>query len=87
MKTVIIDCKKLKGHKRAHGYLKKVFGFPEYYGGNLDALYDCLTEVGECKVVLKNRESLPKSDGYGKKILAVIEDAGRDNERFTVDAE
>ena len=27
-----------------HKYLKEALDFPDYYGENLDALYDCLTE-------------------------------------------
>ena len=33
--------------KALHAYLKEKFGFPEYYGNNLDALYDCLTDISE----------------------------------------
>lgn len=34
-----------------HAYLKKELDLPEYYGENLDALYDCLTEmVGEITI-------------------------------------
>ena len=30
-----------------HGYLKKKLGFPDYYGENLSALADCLSEMCE----------------------------------------
>lgn len=30
-----------------HAFLKKKLGFPEYYGENLNALADCLSEAGE----------------------------------------
>ena len=30
-----------------HDFLKKKLGFPDYYGGNLSALADCLSEAGE----------------------------------------
>ncbi len=30
-----------------HGYLRKKLGFPDYYGENLSALADCLSEVCE----------------------------------------
>ena len=29
-----------------HAYLKRKLGFPDYYGGNLAALADCLSEMG-----------------------------------------
>lgn len=42
---VILDARKLSTKEEAHAYLKKVFRFPEYYGHNLDALYDSLTDL------------------------------------------
>ena len=42
---VILDARKLGNRDTAHAYLKKVFSFPDYYGNNLDALHDCLTEL------------------------------------------
>ncbi|WP_296889617.1 barstar family protein [uncultured Methanobrevibacter sp.] len=32
--------------KEGHKYLKEALEFPDYYGENLDALYDCLCEMG-----------------------------------------
>ena len=53
MKIIIIDGELLA--KNPHNYLKKQLNFPDYYGENLDALYDCLTEIcDEIQIVLKN---------------------------------
>lgn len=52
MKKITLNGKKIK--KEKHDYLKKELDFPDYYGKNLDALYDCLTEIGtetEIKIV------------------------------------
>lgn len=55
MKIVKIDGKLIK--KEGHDYLKGVFDFPDYYGKNLDALYDCLTEIGvETEIQLINKD-------------------------------
>ena len=55
MKYIILDGKLIK--EKSHDYLKKVFDFPEYYGKNLDALYDCLTDIGvETQIELVNSE-------------------------------
>ena len=35
------------GMDAIHAQLAETFRFPDYYGRNLDALYDCLTEVRE----------------------------------------
>lgn len=79
VKKAVLDCKKLRTRVRGHKYLAKTLEFPDYYGNNLDALYDCLTELGQCTVVLKNADILRDSDCYGTKILRVIEDAANSN--------
>ena len=54
MKIIEIDGKSIKND--GHKYLKKVFDFPDYYGNNLDALYDCLTDIGApTEIRLKNK--------------------------------
>ena len=43
----ILDCREMQGKKKAHAYLAEKLSFPSYYGKNLDALYDCLTDISE----------------------------------------
>ena len=77
MKTYIIDCEKMPEREAAHEYLKGLFGFPEYYGGNLDALYDCLTDLPECVIRLEHPWALSKMGRYSGQILAVFSDAAK----------
>lgn len=79
MKTVVLNCKMFRERDLAHPYLAQMLQLPDYYGGNLDALYDCLTELGSCTLVLTGAEAVRKDAGYGAGILAAIEDAARDN--------
>lgn len=67
-----IDCSKLNDKENAHEYLKKVFDLPEYYGKNLDALHDVLSERAPFEVRVINSEMLTE---YGEKILDVIRKA------------
>ena len=83
---VILDCEKLSQRRPAHAYLQDAFGFPEYYGRNLDALFDCLTELPDCTIVLHGRDALARSGGYGARILRVLEAAARANPRLTLEA-
>lgn len=54
MHRIELDGKLIK--KDGHDYLKKALNFPDYYGKNLDALYDCLTDIGvDTEIVLKNK--------------------------------
>ena len=47
MKKVTIDTNQLQTIEQIHDYLAKELNFPDYYGKNLDALYDCLTDISE----------------------------------------
>ena len=79
MKTIILECRHLNERKKAHRYLKKMLDFPEYYGKNLDALFDCLTELGECVIQLEGAAEMKESLGYGARVIQVIEDAANEN--------
>ncbi len=76
---VMLDCALLREKGSAHVYLQQAFSFPEWYGKNLDALYDCLTELPPCRVELKNPAALYEEGSYGAKILQTLQDAAREN--------
>jgi len=60
--------------KEGHDYLKEVLNFPDYYGKNLDALYDCLCEIGiETEIILIN------SDEVSKDLIDTFIDASNEN--------
>ena len=44
MQKIILDLSRSSSRGEIHDVLAKEFGFPEYYGRNLDALYDMLSE-------------------------------------------
>ena len=44
MKTITINLDHFENKRDFHLYLKEQCEFPEYYGCNLDALYDCLSD-------------------------------------------
>lgn len=59
--------------------------FPEWFGGNLDALYDCLTEVDDAQLTIYQWNAL--ADTLGEKALTlkrVLLDAGLENPRLIV---
>ena len=85
MKNVTLNCEELLQRKQAHQYLAQMLDFPDYYGKNLDALFDCLTELGDCTIVLKGREMLRRSGGYGARVLKVLEEAAEKNPRLRLE--
>ena len=47
-KLYTIDFSNVKYYMEIHPIIQKALDFPEYYGGSLDALWDCLRDmVGE----------------------------------------
>lgn len=47
-----------------HAYLAGQLGFPVYYGGNLDALGDCLGDVSENTRVIVQKTASPHGDRF-----------------------
>ena len=61
MKTVAIDGGNFQDWEEFHDYFKETFGFPEFYGKNMDAWIDCMTylddpESGMSKVTVGKGE-------------------------------
>lgn len=55
MKEIILDCAQIADEIQLHQALFNALSLPEWYGHNLDALFDCLTELEEkTHLVLKN---------------------------------
>jgi len=79
----IIDCAGLECPKQLHRKLKEELSFPEWYGCNLDALYDCLTGMTEeVTLTLVNFRTLPfPVRGFA----AVMEDARERNPRLKIE--
>ena len=47
MKKILLDFSVPSTKEETHAYIAEQMGFPDYYGGNLDALYDMLTSLTE----------------------------------------
>lgn len=80
MKTYVIDCRALTDKAAAHTYLKALFSFPDYYGNNLDALHDCLSELPACVISLYSPWALAQLGDYAVPLLDVFRDLARERD-------
>ena len=72
MEERIIDCGSIRTKEDLHKVFRESLSFPEWYGNNLDALYDCLTEYAG-KVRLLDWDVAEENLGpYGRKAKNVI---------------
>ena len=91
MKWIVeLDGKELvKEKQEAHEYLKERLMFADYYGHNLDALYDCLSEVAVETELRLSRETLKllAEEPYAYRILRVLLDASYKNPHLRISLE
>ncbi len=94
MRRIELDFSRCEDRSDVHRYLKEQFGFPDYYGHNLDALHDVLGDVAEdLEIVFTEDEEgscgewvvdggVVRSDEMTrllKNVRRVIEDAAEEN--------
>lgn len=68
----------------AHQYIARILRLPDYYGENLDALYDCLAEFnGDSMIIILNSEAIIGNLGeYGERLLDTFRDASLEDASF-----
>lgn len=81
MKICVLDGEKIKDKKQLHDVLAEALNLPAWYGRNLDALYDCLTDIREeLQIQLLQVPVLEKNLGrYAELLLKVLCAASREN--------
>ena len=87
MNVVELDFAGIKSLWALHEYLKEAFGLPDYYGHNMDALWDCLhcSFDEPTTIVLKNLSGISKDLTEAVEImLKLFADLEREDEEVTV---
>ncbi len=82
----MLNAKRMTTREQAHAHLKERLRLPDWYGNNLDALNDCLGEIGEpTRITLRFSPMLEQNLGeYGLKLIRVLENASTENKSIRV---
>lgn len=85
MRECIIHGDLISGWDPLYDQLSRNLNLPEWFGRNLDALYDCLTDLQDAQITIYHWSRL--SDCLGTKanmLRQVLTDAGLENPTLTV---
>lgn len=71
MHIIVLDFCEVHSVQELHQYFQKVFALPEYYGHNMDALWDCLSCCYDenTTIVLKNLSALPAEMAHTVEVM------------------
>ena len=87
MRTIILNTDKISGRDELHDLFQEALSLPEWYGRNLDALFDVLTDIGEDTKVIVELGGLEQQSlgAYMRQLLRVLRDAAEENEQLIVE--
>ena len=83
MHKCTIDGAAMLSRETAHAELKRALELPEYYGANLDALWDCVSTYDAELVLIHPAPMLEALKVYGCKILQTLYEAAETNPKFS----
>ncbi len=78
---VLCDFARLDTVEAVYDYLTEELAFPDYFGRNLDALHDCLTDISAPTRLVLTGTAGP----CGQRFLGVLRDAARRNKNLSLE--
>ena len=78
---ILCDFARLDTPDAVYDYLHKELAFPAWFGRNLDALHDCLTDIGTPTRLVLTGAASPSAQRF----LPVLKDAARQNRYLSVE--
>ena len=85
-RRLTLNARRMTTRDQAHAHLKERLRLPDWYGNNLDALNDCLGEIGEpTRITLRFSPALEQNLGeHGLRLMRVLENASAENQNIRV---
>lgn len=89
MTRVVLEGSRIAELEDVHTCLAQALDFPAWYGGNLDALFDCLTEPHiHAEICLHDFAQLRQTTGgAADRLLRVLRDAAAKNPALVIRCE
>lgn len=89
MQEVTIKVSEFDTVEEIHEYLAEELEFPAYYGENLSALYDVLTDLSEDVRIIMDLSGTADEEllEEAEKMVEVMEDASEENEYLEIECE
>lgn len=87
MRRAVIECGAVSCKADLHAALAKALDFPTWYGGNLDALHDLLTDIAvDTAIQLHDWPAAEAALGpYGKRVEKVLAVCALENPSLTIE--
>ena len=84
MRECIIRGDRISDWDALYDQLSDDLALPEWFGRNLDALFDCLTEMDDTVYIAMDPVPTEESKEWFQRIYEVISDAAAENENIIV---
>lgn len=86
MEHILLDGGAFVDKATTHALLKEQLQLPDYYGNNLDALWDCLVSDFTPKMItIRNPQRIVDNLGrYGQSLLRLFEELKEQNEEIRI---
>ena len=85
-REIVLDAGQIMNKVSMSAYMREILPLPEYFGNNLDALHDALSEIDEDVVFLLTQDNVRRicSSTYAYRVLLVISDAAEENRHINI---
>ncbi len=79
---IVMDIAQL--NVRGHDYLAELFDLPDYYGRNLDAFYDCMSEMDDTRIVMINLDDINE---FSLNVIKILDEVAEEYQNLKISYE